>query len=380
MITACLTTLAFMVSSLHLAPEERVVRVSVEFKTADGVALDDLPVAGRTFFGTWRGFTDTQGRFEAEVRVGKDERVMMVRPAPIFPLDPGTSNRAQRQARLNERFTQYAFQRTYEVAIEGDTAASTIVVHPAGRAIIRVRDSDGKDVRGVYWGHQSPIFNKPLVPDGVAEITGLPIPGPTTVHFLANGLMFYFDVTCPNQDVVDLGVVDVPAVRECVRVRVRRHGLSIFDARYEIDGAGLSLLRLDPQMEKPRSDAWGWGWGWSLITEGLDPTAPKGVQAYKGWALPGRYVLVPTSVGLTRLGNRVLEAWRAGEDLHAKWGLPIVEVTAEGPNEFEVSTEAIYKAVMGELPPTIDDRANALVEPGPAPTPTKNPAPEPGVR
>jgi hypothetical protein len=75
---------------------------------------------------------------------------------------------------------------------------------------------------------------------------------------------------------------------------------------------------------------------------------------------------VPTSVGLTRLGNRVLEAWRAGEDLHAKWGLPIVEVTAEGPNEFEVSTEAIYKAVMGELPPTIDDRANALVEPGPA--------------
>jgi hypothetical protein len=30
---------------------------------------------------------------------------------------------------------------------------------------------------------------------------------------------------------------------------------------------------------------------------------------------------------------------------------------------------------MGELPPTIDDRANALVEPGPAPTPTKNPTP-----
>ena len=269
----------------------------------------------------------------------------------------------------------FAFQKTYEVAIEGDTAASTIVIHPAGRAIIRLRDTDGMDVRGISWVHQEPLRVRQRSPDGVAEITGLPIPGPTTVTISANRQLLYFDVTCPNQDVVDLGVVEVPAVRECVRVRVRRHGPSIFDRRYMGDGAGLSLLRLDPQMEKPRSDAWGWGWGWSVITEGLDPKAPKGVQGYSGWALPGRYVLVPTSVGLTRLGSRVLEAWRSGEDLHAKWGLPIVEVTAEGPNEFEVSTEAIYKAVMGELPPTIDDRANALVEPAAtqAPMPPSKP-------
>ena len=369
MITATLASLAFVVSTLAFAPEERVVRLSLEFRTADGVELDDLPVWGTTLHGIWRGDTDTHGRFEASIRVGKDERVVVVRPAPGILIDPNqsTSDRAKRQERHNERFERFAFERRYEVAIEGDTAASTIIVHPAGRAIVRFRDADGKDVEAVRWAHQGRNrFPMPRSPDGVAEITGLPIPGPTAVSITANHQMLFFDVTCPNRDVVDLGTVEVPAVNERRPVRVRLLGSPVFDRRYETDGAGLALLRLDPDSEKPRSEAWGWGWGWQLWGVGTpNPPMPKGVFAFQGVALPGRYLLAPTAVGMTRMGDRILEAWRAGEDLHAKWGLPIVEVTAEGPNEFEVRPEPIYKAIMGELPPTIDLNANALVSPTP---------------
>lgn len=378
MITATLAALAFVVSSLSLAPEERVVRLSLEFRTADGVELDDLPVWGTTIRGMWRGVTDAQGRFEASIRVGKDERVVVVWPAPLFLPGPkeNMGDRAKRQSRLNERYEQYAFSARYEVAVEGETAASTIIVHPAGRAIVRFRDADGKDVESVSWTHQQPLRIMAPRPDGVAEITGLPIPGPTSVWITADRQALFFDVTCPNQDVVDLGVVDLPAVSERRKVRVRLLGSPVFDRRYETDGAGITMLRLDPDAEKPRSEAWGWGWGWELSTDGGPaPGGPKDVYGYTGVALPGRYIVAPTAVGMTRMGDRILEAWRAGEDLHAKWGLPVVEVTAEGPNEFEVRPEPIYKAVMGEMPPTIDLNANALVSPAPTPAPTPAPAP-----
>ena len=104
--------------------------------------------------------------------------------------------------------------------------------------------------------------------------------------------------------------------------------------------------------------------GWHRIALSVhhdQPPAEQREQRSQERKVPvGSYIAV--SGGILEV-QRVRDAILAGEDVVTKWGLQRVEVREGERLEIVIDDEAFFKAVMGELPPSINWQGEARVDP-----------------
>ena len=351
-----------------LAEREVVVRLRVLGSRGDPLA--GMWVGGYTARGSWSGRTDEHGAFEGRVRMGTTERTIVWRvlkdiPPGALP-DATPSEQKAARSRYREVLRSNVWVGTNGFmetpVVEDGTASGEFRAQAAYIVTWRWSNAPPRTPRVAFSEHLGP-FAEPL-DDRAAEMP-FPVDGDPRAWLMRDRSSFR-EVRwkpVPPGEIVDLGVLSMdaaPADRVCVQVKAKAPWPG--DLRFGTMAGGLTALAEDGTIyTTPGNESGGSGCDGPLQTRLMVP--------------PGDYWLVPGLFYPSAPLVRIIDAISRGEDVESRWGIRRFHAASDAPDPITIDPQQIYKAVMGELPPTIDDRANALVEPGPAPTPTPTPTP-----
>jgi hypothetical protein len=343
----------------------REVDVTIRLVEAEGgKPIGGLALAGWTLAGRWRLNADAEGLARGRLRVLATEQMIFVQPMPLT-LSKESDKASPRSARAGET---YAMPARVEIPVRGTDqgwSAEGVIRLEAGCTLAgRVVDQDGRPVSGLVeiegW------FGVPVrLVDGSFEVKMSPTAREIVLAFAErSGRVWWHRITTSERPKQHLGEIRAPATPS-------KSGTISPLLQRAVEGdpraypTGPSVPRL---ISADGSVAIGfWPSSHAMTSAREKHFIAKEVPI-------GTYIALS---GSAQVFHRVRDAILAGEDVVKKWGLQRVEVREGERLDLVIDDEAVYKAVMGELPPTINWTGEALVSPTPTPTPAPAPAPTP---
>lgn len=347
-------------SALLTPPEPaatREVDVTIRLVEAEGgKPIPELHMIGLTRAGHWWRRTDAEGVLRARVRVAEDEDRLWVQPTNLLPLP--------RSERPIEGFWSLAMPAMVELAIREDAGAfvceGDVRFEPATVIEGRLIGPDGSPFSGnarvEAW---STRYSS--VADGRLFLAGVPRVREVLIELSHHsGMTWWHRVRTSGEARTVLGEIRLERPEPTGLVSARIINICSGDRRTSIWAESRPrLLAVD-----------GWSYFALSVHAEQPPPSQRELRSQERKVPVGTYIAV--SGGIQVL-YRVRDAILAGEDVVEKWGLQRVEVREGERLDLVIDDESVYKAVMGELPPTINWPGEALVSP--TPTPTKAPVP-----
>ena len=339
----------------------REVDVTIRLVEAEGgKPIPELHMIGLTRAGHWWRRTDAEGVLRARVRVAEDEDRLWIQPTRLPP-------RPRDDAPIDGLWS-LAMPARVELAIREDAGSfvceGDVRFEPATVIEGRVIGPDGSPLSGNARTDAWSLIDSPIV-GGVLRLPGTPRLAEVMIQVSdRTGMIWWHRVRTGAELRTSLGEIRFEKAAATGLVSARIVRLCFGDARKNHwSGSKATLLAVD-----------GWSFFALSVHAEQPPPSQRELRSQERKVPVGTYIAVSGDYSVL---YRVRDAILAGEDVVKKWGLQRVEVREGERLDLVIDDEAVYKAVMGELPPTINWTGEALVSPTPTPTPTPAPTPTP---